>query len=31
MFSARSNEIAPFVVMQLLQRAREYENQGAKP
>ena len=28
MFSARSNEIAPFVVMQLLQRAREYENQG---
>lgn len=28
MFSARSNEIAPFVVMQLLQRAREYESQG---
>ena len=28
MFSARSSEIAPFVVMQLLQRAREYESQG---
>ena len=28
MFSARSNEITPFVVMQLLQRAREYESQG---
>ena len=28
MFSARSDEIAPFVVMQLLQRAREYESQG---
>ena len=28
MISARSSEIAPFVVMQLLQRAREYESQG---
>lgn len=28
MFSARSSEISPFVVMQLLQRAREYESAG---
>jgi len=28
MFSARSNEISPFVVMQLLQRASEYESAG---
>jgi aspartate/methionine/tyrosine aminotransferase len=28
MFSSRTKEISPFVVMQLLQRAQEYERSG---